>query len=219
VSPALSESFQDMGGPNLRTVVRRLGGAASVQRHGIFSVLARRKGRRPRPGEPVHQDLVRRQFGAAAPNELWFTDLTEHRTDEGKLCVCAVKDAFSGRIVGYSMDRRMKAHLSVAALPNAIGLRSPVANLVGDLGEAGAKSEGLSRVAEADDAVVGHVMFTRSLLDAAKRLVPVQVLSPVGVSPAWQTCLNRRKHPRDRTADGNGFTGPGGGAVASSEIL
>jgi putative acetyltransferase len=61
-----------------------------------------------------------------------------------------------------------------------------VANLVGDLREAVAKGEGLSLVAEADDAVVGHVMFTRSLLDAPKRLVSVQVLSPVGVSPAWQ---------------------------------
>ena len=98
--------------------------------HGIFSVLARRKGRRPRPGEPVHDDLVRRSFGAKAPNELWFTDLTEHRTDEGKLYLCAIKDAFSGRIVGYSIDRRMKASLAVAALRNAIGLRSPAGTIV-----------------------------------------------------------------------------------------
>ena len=93
--------------------------------HGIFSVLARRKGRRPRPGEPVHDDLVRRSFGAAAPDELWFTDITEHRTEEGKLYLCAIKDAFSGRIVGYSMDHRMKAQLAVAALRNAVGLRAP----------------------------------------------------------------------------------------------
>lgn len=91
--------------------------------HGIFSVLARRKGRRPRPGEPVHDDLVRRAFGAKAPNQLWFTDITEHRTDEGKLYLCAVKDAFSGRIVGYSIDSSMKASLAVAALRNAIELR------------------------------------------------------------------------------------------------
>src|SRR5439155_11171236 len=70
--------------------------------HGIFSVLARRKGRRPRPEEPVHDDLVRRAFGARRPNELWFTDITEHGTGEGKLYLCAVKDAFSGRIVGRS---------------------------------------------------------------------------------------------------------------------
>lgn len=98
--------------------------------HGIFSVLARKKGRGARPGEPVHEDLVRREFGAKAPNELWFTDITEHPTAEGKLYLCAVKDAFSGRIVGYSMDHRMKASLAVAALRNAIGLRSPAGALV-----------------------------------------------------------------------------------------
>jgi putative transposase len=98
--------------------------------HGIFSVLARKKGRRPRPGEPVHDDLVRRAFGARKPNELWFTDITEHPTAEGKLYLCAVKDAFSGRIVGYSMDHRMKTSLAVAALRNAIGLRSPAGTLV-----------------------------------------------------------------------------------------
>jgi putative transposase len=51
---------------------------------GIFSVLARKKGRWTRPGEPVHEDLVRRSFGAKAPNQLWFTDLTGHRTDAVK---------------------------------------------------------------------------------------------------------------------------------------
>jgi len=55
--------------------------------HGIFSVPSPKRGRRARPGEPVHDDLVRRAFGARAPNELWFTDITEHRTDEGKLCL------------------------------------------------------------------------------------------------------------------------------------
>jgi transposase InsO family protein len=98
--------------------------------HGIFSVLARRKGRWARPGEPVHDDLVNREFTAAAPNVLWLTDITEHRTDEGKLYLCAVKDAFSGRIVGYSIDARMKASLAVAALRNAIGPRGPVATVV-----------------------------------------------------------------------------------------
>lgn len=98
--------------------------------HGIISVLARKKGRRAKPGEPVHDDLVRRAFGAKAPNELWFTDITEHPTGEGKLYLCAVKDAFSGRIVGYSMDSRMKASIAVSALRNAIGLRSPVRTVV-----------------------------------------------------------------------------------------
>src|SRR6187551_1487119 len=41
-------------------------------------------------------------------------------------------------------------------------------------------------VAEVDGQVAGHVMFTRSLLDAPPRLVDVQVLSPLGVLPVHQ---------------------------------
>jgi len=78
----------------------------------------------------VHDDLVRREFTADRPNQLWLTDITEHPTAEGKLYLCAVKDAFSNRIVGYSMNSRMKASLAVAALRNAIGLRSPRGTLV-----------------------------------------------------------------------------------------
>lgn len=58
-----------------------------------------------------------RDFTAAAPNELWITDSTEHRTDEGKLYLCAIKDVFSNRIVGYCIDSQMKAAPAIAALP------------------------------------------------------------------------------------------------------
>lgn len=45
---------------------------------------------------------------------------------------------------------------------------------------------GLSFVAELDGRIVGHILFTRSLLDAPRRLVDVLVLSPVSVAPAQQ---------------------------------
>jgi putative acetyltransferase len=61
-----------------------------------------------------------------------------------------------------------------------------VANLVDDLRDAVARGEGLSLVAEEREEIVGHAMFSPSLLDAPKCLVPVQVLSPIGVVPAWQ---------------------------------
>ncbi len=49
-----------------------------------------------------------------------------------------------------------------------------------------ADGDGLSLVAEHGAEIVGNVMFTRSLLDAPRRLVDVQVLSPVGVLPEHQ---------------------------------
>jgi putative acetyltransferase len=46
--------------------------------------------------------------------------------------------------------------------------------------------ERLSLVADEGGRVVGSVMFTRCLLDAPQRLVPVQTLSPLAVEPGWQ---------------------------------
>lgn len=88
------------------------------------------RGKGKRPGPPVHDDLVQRVFAATAPNELWFSDITEHWTSEGKLYVCAVKDVFSNRIVGYSIDSRMKSSLAVKALNNAVMRRGDVAGCV-----------------------------------------------------------------------------------------
>jgi putative transposase len=76
-----------------------------------------------RSGPPVHDDLVERKFLADSPNMLWLTDITEHHTSEGKLYLCAVKDVFSNRIVGYSIDSRMKARLAVDALGSAVARR------------------------------------------------------------------------------------------------
>jgi putative transposase len=82
-----------------------------------------RRGKGGRPGPPVHDDQVNRIFTAATPNQLWLTDITEHRTAEGKLYLCAVKDVHSNRIVGYSIDSRMKSRLAVTAIDNAVARR------------------------------------------------------------------------------------------------
>ena len=69
-----------------------------------------------RPGPPMHDDLLERQFRADASNQLWLTDITEHRTNEGKLYLCAVEFVFSGWIVGHSIADRMKARIAVDAI-------------------------------------------------------------------------------------------------------
>ena len=84
-----------------------------------------------RPGPPVHDDLVKRDFSADDVNELWLTDITEHWTDEGKLYLCAIKDVHAGRIVGYSMAGRMQASLAVNALEQAVARRGGTAVVAG----------------------------------------------------------------------------------------
>lgn len=82
---------------------------------------ARKRGKKP--GPPVCDDLVKRDFTARQINELWLTDITEHHTGEGKLYMCAVKDVFSNKIVGYAIASRMKSSLAVAAIEDAVGRR------------------------------------------------------------------------------------------------
>jgi putative transposase len=82
-----------------------------------------------RPGPPVHDDLrvvvdadgrTRHEFRADGPNQLSLTGVSEHQADEGMLYLCAIKDACSARIVGYSISSRMKARLAVDALEVAV---------------------------------------------------------------------------------------------------
>ena len=92
--------------------------------NGWWSSFGKKRGKNgKKPGPPVHDDLVERDFTADSPNQLWLTDITEHWTDEGKLYLCAIKDACSGRIVGYSIDDRMQSRLAVAALNHAVARR------------------------------------------------------------------------------------------------
>ena len=72
-----------------------------------------------------------------------------------------------------------------AAVVSAFGL-PVIGELVDRLRASPDWIDGLSFVAEQDGRIIGHVLFTRALLDAPRRLVDVLVLSPVSVIPAEQ---------------------------------
>lgn len=96
----------------------------------MSAIVKTRKRRGKKPGPPVSDDLVRRDFTAGGPNQLWLVDITKHRTREGKLYLCAVKDAFSRRIVGYSVAERMKVRIAVDAVNNAVSRRGNVTGCI-----------------------------------------------------------------------------------------
>ena len=75
-------------------------------------------------GTPSADDLVERKFARSALDELWVTDITEHRTREGKVYCCAVMDTCSRRIIGWSIDSVQDAQLVVNALDMAITQRN-----------------------------------------------------------------------------------------------
>jgi putative transposase len=79
---------------------------------------------------PVAPNLVKQQFTAQAPNQLWTGDITYIQTAQGWLYLAVVLDVFSRRIVGWSMNRRMTDDLVVAAFSNAHVRRRPVPGFI-----------------------------------------------------------------------------------------
>jgi putative transposase len=76
------------------------------------------------------EDLVRRQFSAQGPNQLWVSDITYVRTWAGWLYLAVILDVYSRRVVGWSLGEQMKADLAISALQMAVQTRRPAAGLI-----------------------------------------------------------------------------------------
>jgi putative transposase len=71
-------------------------------------------------------DLVKRQFTATRPNQLWVSDFTYVATWSGTVYVAFVIDAFSRLIVGWRSAASMRTELVLDALEMAIWRRASV---------------------------------------------------------------------------------------------
>jgi putative transposase len=93
----------------------------------VAGIYRRKRGgctRRDLDAQPS-DDLVNRQFDPIEPDRLWVMDVTEHPTDEGKLYCAVVLDAFSRRVVGWSIADHIRSELVVDAVQMAIWRRRP----------------------------------------------------------------------------------------------
>jgi putative transposase len=75
-------------------------------------------------------DLVDRDFTAPGPDRLWVADITYLPTRAGFCYLAAITDAFSRRVVGWSMATHMRTELITAALDMAVARRCPAPGLV-----------------------------------------------------------------------------------------
>jgi putative transposase len=71
-------------------------------------------------------DLVKRQFTATRPNQLWVSDFTYVATWSGTVYVALVIDVFSRLIVGWRAAASMRTELVLDALEMAIWRRASV---------------------------------------------------------------------------------------------
>ena len=98
-----------------------------MQKLGLAGKGATRKHRvqkKVEPGDP-RLNLVERAFTVGERNRLWVGDITYIPTREGWLYLAAVIDAFSRKVVGWSMSERITEKVAIDAMEQAVGREGP----------------------------------------------------------------------------------------------
>jgi putative transposase len=98
-----------------------LEGLQGASRRKKWRTTKRAKDARPAP------DLVDRDFAVDRPDQLWVADITYVPTWSGFLYLAVVVDAFSRRVVGWSMETHLRTELVLQALNMALWQRKPEA--------------------------------------------------------------------------------------------
>jgi putative transposase len=121
-SPRVHEDLSEAGWRVGRKRVARL-----MSKNGLVGVTRRKRAwtTRRAEGERPAPDLVQREFAASGPDRLWVADITYVHTWEGFLYVAVVVDAWSRRVVGWSMATHLRTELVLNALDMAVGQRRP----------------------------------------------------------------------------------------------
>ena len=128
-------SRQTYGAPRIHAELRGRGEMhgrkriARLMRQADLVGASHRKGgpvttRRDKDARPA-PDLVDRKFTAPGPDQLWVADITYVPTAAGLLYLAVVLDAWSRKIVGWSMANTLHAELVLAAMEMAVGQRRP----------------------------------------------------------------------------------------------
>lgn len=119
-APRINDDLADAG---VHVGTKRV--ARLMRRAGLCGV-HRRSWRHATKQDPARQpapDLLDRDFTATGPNQKWLADVTYVPTVLGWLYLAVVMDAYSRRIIGWSIDTHRKTQLVCDAVKMAIANR------------------------------------------------------------------------------------------------
>lgn len=131
---AIKDDFEAYGWRRVQAALRQAGWVVNhkkvkrlMREHGLNPVQRRRfvATTDSDRDQPIFPDRTRGLPPVCAPNRLWVADLTYVAVSAGFVYVALILDAWSRRIVGYAIGRRIDARLTLAALEAAIATRSP----------------------------------------------------------------------------------------------
>ena len=115
-SPRIHQSLRKMGHRHGRKRIARLMNEYGL---GCRSKRAYKCTTKSKGDVHVAEDLVQRNFTANKPNELWTSDITYIRLQQGWVYLCVILDVYSRRIVGWQVDERMTQGLVLRTLYQA----------------------------------------------------------------------------------------------------
>lgn len=116
-SPRITEELKKQGircnKKRIARLMRKAGISAKIYRKYRITTMSDHNRERS-------ENILGREFVRGGPNEVWTSDITYIRTDEGWLYLAAVMDLYSRKIVGWELEKRLDSDLVEKALQSAL---------------------------------------------------------------------------------------------------
>ena len=136
VKQVFDDSEQRYGAEKIRVVLADNGihvsekrVAAIMQELDLYSVRVDAKKQFKRKQQYTKQNLLKREFSANHPNQIWVSDITYFKVKDYWVYLCIILDLYSRRIVGWRVSRHMSTNLVTATFKAAFQERGKPQNL------------------------------------------------------------------------------------------
>ena len=136
VKQAFDDSGQRFGAEKIRIVLADSGIHVSkkrilaiMQEKGLSSVRVDAKKQFKRKQQYEKQNLLKREFAAGHPNQIWVSDITYFKVKSYWVYLCIILDLYSRKIVGWRVSRNMSTNLVTATFKAAFQERGQPQNL------------------------------------------------------------------------------------------
>lgn len=129
IREVFSDSKERYGSPRITAELKRLGIQCNKKRiarlmnkNGIAARIFRKYRNTTNSNHDKERsaNILSREFNRQRRNEVWTSDITYIRTEEGWLYLAAVIDIYSRKVIGWQMDKNLNSELVEKALKNAL---------------------------------------------------------------------------------------------------
>ena len=136
VKQVFDDSEQRFGAKKIRVILAESGIhvgkkriSAIMQELGLCSVRSDAKKQFKRKQQYAKQNLLKRDFSADHPNQIWVSDITYFKVKSYWVYLCIILDLYSRKIIGWRVSRHMSTHLVTATFKETFQERGKPQNL------------------------------------------------------------------------------------------